>query len=168
MDPADTATWHLAQLNVAMPVEPLTSPRLAGFVDALDEINALADRSPGFVWRMQTEDGNATAVRAFDDDRLIVNLTVWTSVEALADYVYRSGHVAVLRRRREWFEPPGEAHQAMWWVPAGEPPTVADAERRLLHLREHGPSGYAFTFREPFPAPGAATVEPNADWNCPV
>jgi hypothetical protein len=151
---------HLAQVNIALPVEPLTSPRLAGFVAALDEINALADAAPGFVWRLRTEDGDATAVRGFGDDRLIINMSVWTSLDALADYVYRGGHVAVMRRRREWFVPLREAYQALWWVPAGHRPTVAEAERRVAHLRAHGPSGYAFTFRAPFPAPSDG---PSAD-----
>jgi hypothetical protein len=171
---------HLAQLNVALPIEPLTSPRLAGFVAALDEINALADAAPGFVWRLQTEDGDATAVRAFDDDRLIVNMSVWSSLDALADYAYRGGHVRVLRRRKEWFEAMGEAYQVLWWVPAGQLPTMADAEQRLAHLRTHGPTEYAFTFRTPFPAPagaapaGAAPTAPAAaptaqdDWFCPA
>ncbi len=164
-------TWRLAQLNIALPLEPLTSPRLAGFVGALEEINALADFSPGFVWRLQTEDGDATAIRAFDDDRLIVNLTVWTSIEALGDFVYRSAHVGVLRRRREWFEAPSEAHQVMWWLPAGELPSVAEAEHRLAHLRRHGPTPRAFTFRDPFPAPDGAPapgVKHRAAWNCPA
>jgi len=172
---------QLAQLNIALPIEPLTSPRLAGFVAALDEINALADAAPGFVWRLQTEDGDATAVRAFDDDRLIVNMSVWTSLDALADYAYRSGHVRVLRRRKEWFEAMGEAYQVLWWVPAGQLPTMADAEQRLTHLRTHGPTEYAFTFRTPFPAPAgaapasaapasAAPAAPTAqdDWFCPA
>jgi hypothetical protein len=144
---------HLAQVNIALPVEPLTSPRLAGFVNALEEINALADAAPGFLWRMQTEDGDATAIRAFDDDRLIVNMSLWASLDALADYVYRGGHVEIMRRRREWFSPMREAYQALWWLPAGQLPTVDDAELRVAHLREHGPSEYAFTFRAPFPAP---------------
>jgi len=158
---------HLAQVNIALPVEPLTSPRLANFVNALEEINALADAAPGFLWRMQTEDGDATAVRAFDDDRLIVNMSLWTSLDALADYVYRSGHVEIMRRRREWFSPMREAYQALWWLPAGELPTVHDAELRVAHLREHGPSEYAFTFRAPFPAPASA-VQPAVDdtWSC--
>jgi hypothetical protein len=164
---------HLAQLNIALLTEPLDSPRLAGFVDALDEINALADAAPGFVWRLQTEDGDATAVRVFDDDRLIVNMSVWESVEALADYTYRSDHVRVLRRRKEWFESLKEAYQVQWWVSAGELPTVAEAERRLVHLREHGPSAHAFTFRAPFPAPaeaGSPAVAPlvEDDWFCPA
>jgi hypothetical protein len=162
------ATHHLAQVNIALPVAPLDSPALAGFVAALDEVNALADAAPGFVWRLQTEDGNATAIRAFGDDRLIVNMTVWTSLEALAQYVYRGGHVAVLRRRREWFVPMDEAFQALWWVPAGQRPTVADAERRLAHLRGHGPTEYAFTFRAPFPAPAGPPVHQTGDWFCPA
>jgi uncharacterized protein DUF3291 len=167
------AGHHLAQLNIALLSAPLDSPQLAGFVAALDEINALADAAPGFVWRLQTEDGDATAIRAFDDDRLIVNMSVWASVEALADYAYRSDHVRVLRRRREWFESMREAYQVLWWVPAGELPTVAEARRRLEHLREHGPSEHAFTFRTPFPAPAESGVPGAApaaqdDWFCPA
>jgi heme-degrading monooxygenase HmoA len=152
---------HLAQVNIALPREPLDSPALAQFVAALEPINALADASPGFVWRLQTDDGDATGIRAFGDDRLIVNLSVWESLHALRAYVYSSGHREVLRRRREWFERSGEAFLALWWVPAGTLPTVADAEARLEHLREHGPTPYAFTFRESFPPAG--TPEPARD-----
>jgi hypothetical protein len=162
-------TSHLAQVNIALPVEPLTSPRLAGFVNALEEINALADAAPGFVWRLQTEDGDATAIRAFDDDRLIINMSVWTSLEALAGYVYGGGHVRIMRRRREWFVPIKESYQALWWLPAGQLPTVADAQRRIAHLRAHGPTRYAFTFRAPFPAPdqpAAPAQGAREDWYC--
>lgn len=161
-------TSHLAQVNIALPVEPLSSARLAGFVNALDEINALADAAPGFVWRLQTEDGDATAVRAFGDDRIVVNMTVWTSLEALADFVYRSDHAGIMRRRREWFVPM-RIYQTMWWVPAGELPSIADAERRLAHLGAHGPTPYAFTFRAPFPGPDAHDTPASAapdDWYC--
>jgi uncharacterized protein DUF3291 len=161
-------TSQLAQVNIALPLEPLASPRLTDFVNALGEINALADAAPGFLWRLRTEDGDATAIRAFDDDRLIVNMSVWTSLEALADFVYRSDHAGIMRRRREWFVPM-RIYQTMWWVPAGELPSVANAEQRLAHLREHGPTPYAFTFRTPFPAPNAhdtpAPVAPD-DWYC--
>lgn len=161
--------YHLAQLNIALPVAPLTSDELADFVAALDPVNAVADAAPGFVWRLQTEDGDATAVRGFDDDRLIVNMTVWESMEALADFVYRNpAHVAVLRERRRWFEKMAEAFQVLWWVPAGHRPSVTEAEERLHHLRAHGPSERAFTFRTPYPAPGFTTVEPAADWFCPI
>ena len=151
--------YHLAQVNVALAKAPLDSPRLRSFVELLEPVNALADRSPGFVWRLQTEDGNATAVRAFPDDdhegRLIVNLTVWESFEALADYVYCSAHLEVMRRRREWFARTAKAHLALWWVPAGTRPTVADAEERVAVLRAQGPTPYAFTFRDRFPPPPA-------------
>ncbi len=139
---------HLAQLNVGRLLAPLDTPQLAGFVAALDPINALADAAPGFVWRLQTEDGNATALRMFDDDWLILNMSVWESREALHAFVYDSDHVAVMRRRREWFTRMAEAYLALWWVPAGTRPTVPDAEERLTHLREHGPSPRAFTFRD--------------------
>ncbi len=164
-----SSDYHIAQVNVSLPVEPLDSQRLASFVAALDPVNAVADSAPGFVWRLQTEDGNATAVRVLGDDRLIVNLTVWESVEALGDFVFRTAaHTAVLRRRRQWFAPPAQAMTALWWIPAGIRPTVADAEQRLLHLREHGPTPYAFTFREPFPDRDARSVAGDGDWFCPA
>jgi hypothetical protein len=118
-------------------------------------VNALADRSPGFVWRLQTEDGDATAVRGFGDDRLIVNMSVWESVDALAAFVYRGAHVEVMRRRREWFERM-RMFMCLWWIPAGHRPAVAEAEERLAHLDARGPTPRAFTFRDRFPAPGAA------------
>jgi hypothetical protein len=162
-------SWHLAQVNIALPVEPLDSPRLAEFVAALDPVNALADGAPGFVWRLQTEDGDATAVRGFEDDRLIVNMSVWESLEDLAAYVYRTDHVAYLRRRREWFVRPREAHTALWWLPAGHRPTVAEAEERLALLRAEGPGPRAFTFRAAFPAPDAAApIQGGDDWFCPA
>jgi hypothetical protein len=159
--------YHVAQINVGLPLEPLDSARLADFVAALDPVNALADAAPGFVWRLQTEDGNATAIRVLDDDRLIVNMSVWESVEALGAFVFRSAHTGVMRRRREWFVPMRESVTALWWVPAGTVPTVAEAETRLRHLRAHGPTPHAFTFRDPFPSPdGVAAAED--DWFCPA
>jgi hypothetical protein len=160
--------FHVAQVNISLPIEPLDTPRLADFVAALEPVNALADVAPGFVWRLQTEDGNATAVRAFDDDRLIVNLTVWQSIEALGEFVFRTAHTDVMRRRREWFVPMREAMTVLWWIPAGTTPTVADAEQRLNHLREHGPTPYAFTFRAPFPSPDGAATSADDEWFCPA
>jgi heme-degrading monooxygenase HmoA len=154
-------SYHLAQVNIALPREPLDSPALAEFVAALDPINALADASPGFVWRLQTDEGDATGIRAFGDERLIVNLSVWESLTALRAFVYSSGHREVLRRRREWFERMAEAHLTLWWVEAGALPTVGDAEERLAHLQAHGPTPYAFTFRASFPPEGA--TEPVRD-----
>ena len=153
-----SSDFNIAQVNIALPIEPTDSPLLAEFVAQLDPINALADRSAGFVWRLQTEDGNATAIRAFDDGRLIVNMSVWESIEQLAEFVYRSGHVAVMRRRREWFERM-RLHMALWWIPTGTIPTVAEAELRLAHLRANGPTPFAFTFKQRFAAPGAESEQ---------
>ena len=149
------AAHHLAQVNVATVRGPLHSPELAGFVAALEPINALADGSPGFVWRLQTEDGDATAIRPFEDERIMVNLSVWESLEALRTFVYASRHLDVMRRRREWFHRM-DAYLALWWVPAGTIPTVAQAKDRLQLLAGLGPSPDAFTFRVPFPAPAGA------------
>jgi hypothetical protein len=133
------------------------TPALAEFMALLDPVNAIADRAPGFVWRLQSAEGNATSIPVLGDDRLIVNMSVWESIDQLAEFVYRSGHVAVMRRRREWFERV-KLFMALWWVPAGQLPTVAEAEERLEDLRAHGPTPRAFTFRERFPAPGAAVA----------
>src|SRR5262245_57997975 len=146
--------FHLAQLNTGRLRAPTDDPLVAEFMAALDVINALAEASPGFVWRFQTEDGNATAVRPFEDDLLLINMSVWESVDALGDYVYRSGHTAYLRRRREWFERASDQYLVLWWVPAGHRPTVGEAIERLEHLRTHGPTAHAFTFRHPFAPSG--------------
>lgn len=119
------------------------------FVANLDPINSLADSSAGFVWRLQTEDGDATSIRAFEDERMIINMSVWESIEQLAEFVYRSGHLAVMRRRREWFERI-RLYLALWPVPEGHIPSIAEAQERLAHLEEHGPSPYAFTFKKRF------------------
>jgi hypothetical protein len=141
---------QLAQINIGRLRAPTDDPMIAEFMAALDEINALAERSPGFVWRFMTEDGNATAVRPFEDELLLINMSVWESVESLGDYVYRSDHTGYLRRRREWFERIREAIVALWWVPAGHRPTVAEGIERIEHLRTNGPTPQAFTFRQPF------------------
>ena len=159
---------HLAQLNIGLPVAPLTEPELAGFMAGLDPVNALADAAPGFVWRLQTEDGDATSIRPFDDDRLLVNMSVWTSVETLAAFVYSGPHRTIMARRREWFVPMREAFQVLWWVPEGSVPTVAEALERLAHLRDHGATPFAFGFRDPFPAPDGEPVRSGEDWFCPA
>jgi Domain of unknown function (DUF3291) len=164
------AGYHVAQLNIGRIRAPLDSPQLAGFVAALEPINALADGAPGFVWRLQTEDGDATSIRFFDDDMLIVNMSVWETLDHLADFAYRSDHRAVMARRRAWFEKMSEAYLVLWWVPAGTVPTLADAVRRLELLRRAGPSPDAFAFRASFPPPGEApAIEADrADWACPT
>jgi hypothetical protein len=141
--------FHIAEINVARALAPLDKPLMADFVASLDPINALADGSPGFVWRLATEDGDATSIRAYDDDLMIINMSVWQSIDDLADFVYRSDHTAVMRRRREWFERM-RVYLVLWWVPEGHIPTVAEAQERLVHLEEHGPSPRAFTFKRRF------------------
>ena len=138
---------HIAQVNVARMKAPLDSPVMAGFVARLEEINALADRSRGFVWRLQTPEGDATYLRPFDDDRILVNMSVWETVEALKDFVYRTAHAELLRDRRSWFENFAGAYAALWWVPAGHTPGIDEAKQRLAHLDQHGPSQFAFTFK---------------------
>jgi hypothetical protein len=145
---------HLAQVNIGRLRAPLDSPQLAGFVAALEPINALADAAPGFVWRLQTEDGDATALRPFADDMMIVNMSTWTSLDALRDFVYRSDHRAVMARRREYFEKLDEMFVALWWVREGHRPTTDEAKDRLALLDRLGPTPSAFTFRTAFPAPG--------------
>lgn len=149
------ALHHLAQLNVAHALAPLDSPLLADFVAQLDEINALADAAPGFVWRLQSESGNATDIRSDDDPLLVSNMSVWTSAEALFEYVYKTAHTKVMARRREWFARPEKAFQVLWWIPAGTVPSLAEGMERLRHLQEHGPTAHAFTFKQRFPASSA-------------
>ena len=161
---------HIAQVNIALPLAPLDSALLSDFVAQLEPINELADGSAGFVWRLQTEEGDATAIRAFDDERLIVNMSVWESIEALWAFVYDSAHLDVMRRRREWFERM-RMHMCLWWVPAGHEPTIEEAEGRLAHLRAHGPTAHAFTFKQRFaPPPGSGRLEvpPLVPDECPA
>jgi hypothetical protein len=147
---------HLAQLNVGIIKAPLTSPVMADFVNNLDRINALAEASPGFVWRLQTDEGNATALRPTDDENLLVNMSVWEDAASLSRFVFKSAHVEIMRRRQEWFERMVEAYLVLWWVPKGHVPTVDEALHRLAHLRTHGPTPDAFNFRTAFPPPDAA------------
>jgi hypothetical protein len=145
--------WHIAQLNVATAVAPLDSPELADFMAALDGINVLAEASAGFVWRLRSDSGNATDIKVTDDPSFIVNMTVWESAELLFQFVYRSSHAKVMARRREWFKKPSEAHQVLWWVPAGHTPTIDEALGRLRHLRTQGSTLHAFTFKDRYAAP---------------
>jgi hypothetical protein len=146
------AGHHLAQVNVARPLAPLDSEQLADFVANLEPVNARADGAPGFVWRLQDEAGDATSFRVFDDS-IMVNLSVWESVEALRAFVYADReHLTVLRRRREWFEDM-EIYLALWWIPAGTIPTLDDVEQRLRLIESEGPGPRAFTFRTPFAPP---------------
>src|SRR5689334_6665099 len=140
--------YHLAQINIARMRAPLADPLMADFVAQLAPINALADQSPGFVWRLQSEGGDATAFRPYGDAPILVNMSVWESVEYLRAYVYRSAHTGVMRGRKQWFEKFDGAYYALWWVPAGHRPTVEEGRARLDHLREHGETAYAFSFQQ--------------------
>jgi hypothetical protein len=157
------SAFHLAQVNIARMRAPLDNPQMAAFVTALDPVNAIADASPGFVWRLQDEAGDATAIRPFDDPAMMINMSVWESVEALAAFVYRQGdHRAIMRRRVEFFTRP-EVSMALWWVAIGHRPTPAEALARLETLRRLGPSLEAFTFARPYPAPDGEEIAPLLD-----
>jgi len=151
---------HLAQLNIARALAPMDDPLLRDFVAALDDVNALAECSPGFVWRLKSDSGNATDIRAYDDPQMIVNLTVWEDIDALFDFTYRSGHAKIMARRRDWFEKMSQPHMALWWIPAGHLPDMAEAKERLDLLQRQGPTLLAFTFKSrfapPLPEPAAA------------
>ena len=144
------ANYHIAQVNIGRVKGPLEDPVMAGFVARLEEINALADGSPGFVWRLQTSAGNATYFRPYDDDRLLLNMSVWETVDALKSYVYHTAHAELLRQRHAWFEKFAGAYAALWWGPAGHIPGIDEAKKRLAHLDAHGPTQFAFTFKSVF------------------
>lgn len=145
--------YNLAQINIALMKAPLEDPVMAEFAAALDEVNAIADKSPGFVWRLQTSSGNATDIRAYPDSRILVNLSVWQSVESLKAYVYQSLHGEFFIQRRKWFEKYQGEHFCMWWVPAGCFPTVEEGKAKLAYLALHGDSPESFTFVKPYLAP---------------
>ena len=146
--------YQIAELNIGNLAAPLDSPQLKDFVDNLDRINALAEQSDGFVWRLKGDGNDATSLRPLGDN-ILVNLSVWRDVESLKDYVYRSAHTPIMRRRREFFSRMSEAFMVLWWVPAGHQPPVAEAVERLMQLRKQGPSPGAFTFGEAYLPPDA-------------
>lgn len=157
-----TAQWNLAQVNIATLVADEGDPSVQPFFDALERINALAEASPGFVWRLKDETGvAATGIAATADPRLIVNMSVWEGVEALFAYVYQSAHTGIMAQRRRFFvRPPKDtAYQALWWVPAGYVPSVNDGFAKLWHLDRFGPTPQAFTFKARFAAPGRDGLE---------
>ena len=146
------ARYHIAQVNIGRVRAPIEDPLMAGFVNRLDEINALADHSPGFVWRLQTSAGNATYFRPYpEDDKILVNMSVWETIEALRHYVYKTTHAELLRHRENWFEKFVGTYTALWWVPMGHRPGLDEAKKRLAHLEKYGPTQFAFTFKTTFP-----------------
>ena len=145
--------YHLAQINIGRLVAPIDDPRIAGFVAQLDSINLLAEASPGFIWRLKSDSGNATDIAYNDDPFVIVNMSVWESIAALRDYVYRSQHTGVLKDRAKWFEKMEKPYYCLWWIPAGHVPTVAEGRARLEHYQLHGPTQHSFWFSKLFPEP---------------
>jgi hypothetical protein len=164
------SAYELAQLNIGIIRGPMDSPVMAEFAANLERINALAENSPGFIWRLQTDDGDATAIRPFENDRTLVNMSVWRDIEALRGYVYQSAHAEIMRRRRDWFERMEAAYLVLWWVPKGRRPTVPEAIAKLELLRTHGPRAEAFTFRQPFASPDAPQDHHHPAFNdvCPA
>jgi hypothetical protein len=159
---------HVAVFNIARLVAPMDDARIDDFRNGLDPINALAEESPGFVWRLQDESGNATNITPYPDPLVITNMAVWESIDDLAEFTYRSGHLDFLRRRREFFEHDTEAYLVLWWIPRGHVPTMDEAMARLDHLREHGPTPHAFTFRHRF-EPGDVHPTQGSDLDtCPA
>jgi hypothetical protein len=153
--------FHIAQVNIAQLRAPIDDPLLAEFVARLDDVNALAEAAPGFVWRLQTDAGNATSLRPYDDDRILFNLSVWESPERLREFVYQSAHVEVMRRRKAWFERFDGPYYALWWVPAGHIPSVDEAKAHLEHLRAHGESPHSFSFAKLYPSPDSPDPKPS-------
>jgi hypothetical protein len=143
--------YHIAQINIARMLAPINDPVMAEFVAQLAPVNALADQTPGFVWRLQTDSGDATSLKVYDDDMIIINLTVWESVEALRQFVYKNEHSRVLRDRKRWFEKFEGPYYALWWIVTGHIPTIEEGKERLDHLRQHGDSAYVFSFKHIFP-----------------
>jgi hypothetical protein len=142
--------FHIAQINIARALAPIDSPVMAGFVARLDDINALAESSPGFVWRLKTDEGNATSLRPYDDERILVNLSVWETPGQLKQFIFRSAHADVMRQRKSWFERFGKPYYALWWIEAGHTPSIEEAKARLEHLQTHGETAHAFSFSSRF------------------
>jgi len=149
-----TSKYQLAQVNIAKAKAPRDDPVMKGFVDQLDHINQLAENSPGFVWRLQTEEGDATAIQMFEDPLIIVNMSVWESLEALRNYPYSGDHLIALKSRKSWFEKLDMPALTLWWVPAGQRPAIESAKIALEKIRAHGTSPEAFTFAKPFSGSG--------------
>jgi heme-degrading monooxygenase HmoA len=145
--------FHLAQVNIGRLIAPIDDPRIAGFLSQLDPVNALADATPGFLWRLQCTSGNATDIPFNEDPTVMVNMSVWESVEALRDFVYASNHLEVFRERAKWFEKMDKPHYCLWWIPAGHIPTVAEARERLEHYQQYGPTPFSFWFSKLYPMP---------------
>ncbi|RZW46795.1 MAG: DUF3291 domain-containing protein [Flavobacteriaceae bacterium] len=142
--------YHLAQVNIARMLAPIDDPVMADFVNNLDRINNLAEKSDGFIWRLKGEDNNATAIRVFEDPNLIINMSVWSDINALFDFTYKSNHIEVLSRKNEWFSKMKDMHMAFWYISEDHIPTPEEAKNRLAYMNKNGITPYAFNFRKPF------------------
>lgn len=145
--------YHLAQVNIAFAKDEMDTETMKGFVSRLDEINKIADEAEGFVWRLQSDDGDSTAYRIFKEPLLLVNMSVWESIETLKNYAYKSAHVEMIRDRQAWFRKYASAHQVLWWIPEGYIPTLEDAKEKLDEIQKNGSTVNAFHFGKPFPKP---------------
>ena len=155
-----SAAYHLAQVNIARMIASIDSPEMVDFVNNLDRINAIAEESTGFIWRLQGDDNNATALRVFEDDFLIINMSVWESKEALFNFTYASQHAGVLKRKKEWFHNITDRHMCLWYVKVGHEPSPEEAKKRLQYWNDYGESPYAFSFKEKFSAEEAMKYLP--------
>ena len=151
-------TYHLAQINIARLIAPIDDPKISQFVAELEPINALADQAPGFLWRLQSESGNATDITYNDDPFIIVNMSVWESIEALRNFAYKSDHARVFRNRAKWFEKMSKPNYCLWWIRASHIPTVAEGRERLEHYQLNGATPYSFWFTQQFPQPTGQRV----------
>jgi hypothetical protein len=145
--------YHLAQINIALAKDEMDTELMSGFVSRLDEINAVADQADGFIWRLQTDEGDSTAIRIFDESLLLVNMSVWGSVASFKNFVYKSAHVELIRDRQAWFHKYVDAHQAMWWIPVGKTPTLEEAKEKLVYIQKYGATATAFHFGKVFDMP---------------
>jgi hypothetical protein len=150
--------YQLAQINIGRLIAPIDDPRIAEFVAQLAPINALADKAPGFVWRLQAASGNATDIAYNDDPSIMLNMSVWESLEALRNYAYKSDHRKVLRDRAKWFEKMDKPYYCLWWIPTGHTPTVSEGRERLEHYLKYGATPFSFWFSQPFPQPADESV----------
>ncbi len=142
--------YNLAQVNIAKMLAPIDDPIIPDFVNNLDRINTLAEESDGFVWRLKDVEDNATAIQAFEDDTLIINMSVWKNMASLFQFTYKSNHVEIFSRRKEWFSRIKDMHMVFWFVPVGHIPTPKEARERLEFVNKHGETPYAFTFKNKF------------------
>ena len=145
--------FHLTQLNIGKLLHPIDHPQIAEFVNNLERVNKIAESSKGFVWRLKDESGNATGIEVFDDPLIIVNMSVWKTVEDLKNFAFKSIHVDFMRKRRQWFEKPESEYLVLWWIPKGHFPSAEDAKNKLYYLQQHGESNLAFTFKKLFEPP---------------